>query len=72
MAIEWSLSVGLHAAAGGRSTHFVAPAGCSPEPADGTALFAPPALGADGTLYVGSGDGWLYAITDASTAASPR
>jgi outer membrane protein assembly factor BamB len=33
-------------------------------------LFATPAIGPDGTVYVGSGEGWLYAIAPARTADS--
>jgi hypothetical protein len=32
---------------------------------DGSALFAAPTVGEDGTLYVGTADGWLYAIRQA-------
>lgn len=58
----WTRSLGLHAVAGGKTTHYQAPSGCSPDPQDGTALFAAPSVGEDGTLYVGTADGWLYAI----------
>ena len=61
----WTRSLGLHAVAGGKSTHSQAPSGCSPEPQDGSALFAAPTVGEDGTLYVGTADGWLYAIRQA-------
>lgn len=62
--VVWSLPLGLHGAIGARETHEPIAGGCSARPVDGTALFAPPALAEDGTLYVGSGDGWLYAIAD--------
>lgn len=39
---------------------------CSADPWDGSALFSTPAIGTDGTLYVGSGEGWIYAIEDAA------
>ncbi|MFT6396744.1 MAG: outer membrane protein assembly factor BamB [Bradymonadia bacterium] len=39
---------------------------CHADPWDGSALFATPAIGEDGTLYVGSGEGTLYAIEDAN------
>lgn len=66
MGVLWSQNVGLHGAVGTSRTHHPITGGCTDEPDDGTALFATPALGPDGTLYVGSGDGWLYAIRDAS------
>lgn len=61
-AILWSLSIGNHGATGGTTTHDPLPGGCQATPRDGTGLFATPAIGPDGTLYVGSGDGYLYAI----------
>ncbi len=65
LAVEWSLSLGLHGAVGTRTdTHFPVQGSCSSEPDDGSALFATPAIGEDGRVYVGSGDGWLYAIGD--------
>jgi hypothetical protein len=65
-ALAWSLSLGQHGTAGRTTTHSQAPpGGCTAEPTDSTALFATPALGEDGTLYVGAGDGWLYAIRQA-------
>ena len=67
LSISWTLMLGLHGAVGSRSdTHVPVLGACSEEPDDGTALFATPAIGPDGTLYVGSGDGWLYAIADSS------
>ena len=67
LGVAWSLAIGLHGAVGTRSeTHAPVLGACNEEPDDGTALFATPAIGADGTLYVGSGDGWLYAIADSS------
>lgn len=66
LAIAWQLGVGLHAAAGARQSHFPVQGPCSAEPKDSSALFATPAIGPDGTLYVGTGDGWLYAITDSA------
>jgi hypothetical protein len=62
----WQRSIGLHGAAGGTETHFPVQGPCAAEPKDGTALFATPAIGPDGTLYVGSGDGWIYAFVDES------
>ena len=35
---------------------------CAWEPAVGQPLYASPALAADGTIYLGSEQGWLYAI----------
>lgn len=64
LGIAWQVSLGLHAAAGTRATHYPVQGPCSAHPKDSSALFATPAIGPDGTLYVGSGDGWLYAIAD--------
>lgn len=67
-ALLWSLSIGQHGDIGGQNTHDPIGAGCEATPRDSTALFATPAIGADGTLYVGSGDGYLYAIGQADAA----
>lgn len=67
--VAWSLSLGLHGAAGGRETHEPIVGGCSPNPINGSALFATPAIGTDGTVYVNAGDGWLYAVRDTSWPA---
>lgn len=64
LALTWSVSIGLHAAVNRSSTHMPVQGPCNAEPKDGTALFATPSIGADGTLYVGTGDGWLYAVKD--------
>lgn len=64
--IAWQVGLGLHGAVGRETTHFPVQGPCSAEPKDGSALFATPTIGPDGTLYVGSGDGWLYAIRDAN------
>jgi outer membrane protein assembly factor BamB len=61
-ALQWSLSLGQHGDTGGRTTHDPIGAGCEATPRDSTALFSTPSIGADGTLYVGSGDGYIYAI----------
>lgn len=37
---------------------------CNADPWDGSGLFSTPAIAADGTLFVGSGEGFLYAIQD--------
>ena len=66
LGIVWTLGLGLHATAGNDRTHMPAPGSCFADPKNGTALFATPAIGEDGTLYVGSGDGWLYAVRDRS------
>ncbi len=65
-AIVWRLQLGLHGMAGADRPAISVTAGCSELPDDGSALFATPAIGADGTLYVPAGDGWLYAIRDES------
>jgi len=64
--VIWRIHLGMHALAGTTTTHVHVTGGCSELPTDGTALFSTPAIGPDGTLYVGSGDGWLYAIRDRS------
>lgn len=67
LGIAWSLSLGLHGAVGTRTeTHFPVQGACNSEPDDGTALFGTPSIGPNGTLYVGSGDGWIYAIGDSN------
>ena len=63
--ITWTFALGSRGVSGQRTTHDPQPAGrCHPGPVDGTALFATPAIGADGTVYVLSGEGWLYAIAN--------
>jgi outer membrane protein assembly factor BamB len=64
MRIAWSIQLGLHGLAGGNVPSVSVTAGCSHLPEDGTALFSTPSIGADGTLYVGAGDGWIYAINN--------
>lgn len=65
--VNWALSVGKAGVSGQGVTHDPAEAGrCVGTPVDGSALFATPTLGADGTLYVGSGEGWVYALSEAT------
>jgi outer membrane protein assembly factor BamB len=60
-AVRWSMYLGRHESAGKK-----APDLAPDRPFDGwasdDALYAPPAIGPDGTVYVGSGDGYLYAV----------
>lgn len=63
----WSLALGRHDLSGQTRTHDPQEGdGCTVSPVDSTALFATPSIGNDGTLYVGSGEGWVYAIRDRS------
>ena len=64
--VTWALSLGKASLSGATSSHDpLADAGCSASPVDGTALFATPTIGTDGTIYVHSGEGWVYAIGEA-------
>lgn len=64
-ALTWSISLGKASLSGATRSHALARQGrCTPEPIDGTALFATPTIGSDGTVYVLSGEGWVYAIGD--------
>lgn len=62
--VNWSIALGKAGLSGQPTTHerITTPGSCSVAPVDGTALFASPTIGGDGTVYVGSGEGWLYAI----------
>jgi len=71
LSVSWTLQLGMHALAGTTETHQPVVDGCSEYPIDGSALFATPSIAADGTLYVGGGDGWIYAIRDASWGEAP-
>lgn len=64
--VAWQLSLGLHGTAGTSDSHSDVTGACSEFPKNGTALFSTPAIAEDGRLYVGSGDGWIYAIDNAS------
>lgn len=67
LSIAWRITLGLHGAAGLRETQApVDGAECSAEPTNGEALFSTPAIGPDGTVYIGAGDGWIYALRDAN------
>lgn len=73
-AITWTMVLQYNASAGavGAQPSYYDPYGyddenyCAADPWDGSALFSTPAIGEDGTLYVGSGEGYLYAIEDVS------
>jgi outer membrane protein assembly factor BamB len=71
LSVAWTLQLGMHALAGTTETHQPVQDGCSEYPIDGSSLFATPSIAPDGTLYVGGGDGWLYAIRDASWGDPP-
>lgn len=61
--VTWSIGLGKAALSGTTRSHAGVPQGmCSSEPTNGTALFATPTIGSDGTVYVHSGEGWVYAI----------
>lgn len=67
LAIAWRITLGMHGAAGLRETQApVDGAECGAAPLDSTALFSTPAIGPDGTVYIGAGDGWIYALRDAN------
>jgi outer membrane protein assembly factor BamB len=65
--LRWSIDLGDSRTAGTRKR---APSGaatrCSWDLPQGHPLYAPPAIAADGTVFVGSGEGYLYAIEDAA------
>ena len=68
--VTWVVALAYNATASVQSVNGLAWSGtygyCTPDPWDGSALFSTPAIAEDGTLYVGSGEGWLYAIEDAT------
>lgn len=65
LSVLWSVNLGLHGVAGTSETHHPVAGGCSEYPKNGSALFSTPAIAEDGRLYVGSGDGWIYAVDPA-------
>ncbi len=60
----WRLYLGDHRMIGPSLPAGVLPEGrdCAWDPAVGKPLYASPAIAANGTIYVGSGEGYLYAI----------
>jgi len=70
--VRWVMDLSASATAGpvrppsGSGT--AAGGGCEWEAAGGSPLYAPPAIASDGTVFVGSGEGVLYAIEDAEAA----
>ena len=66
--IAWSLALGDREALGNNVTYepVAEDGGCSERPINGRTLFSTPAIGENGFVYVGTGDGWLYAIKDVS------
>lgn len=64
LSVRWGLSLGKASLSGQQRTHAptVDDSGCTMAPTDGTALFATPTIGPEGDVYVGSGEGWIYAI----------
>ena len=63
---NWALSLGSHGLSGNPVTHAPVVEGCSAQPRDGTGLFSTPSIADDGTVYVGSGEGWIYAIRESA------
>lgn len=62
-AVLWQLYLGEETRMGRRAPlKDGAPAGCAWEVPSGAPLYAPPAIAEDGTVLVGSGEGFLYAI----------
>ncbi len=66
--VSWGLQLGTHSSAGTSvppaSARNRAASYCEGYPYDGSGLFSSPAIGEDGVLFVGTGDGWIYAIDD--------
>ena len=64
--IAWQINLGSHDELGNVITHnFIEPEwGCSSTPMNGNSLFSTPAIAEDGTIFVGSGEGYLYKIRD--------
>jgi outer membrane protein assembly factor BamB len=66
--MKWQLYLGDHAQAGYifpdnlRTDEDTKNDWCGDDPVVGQALYATPAIDEDGTIYVGTGDRWLYAI----------
>ncbi len=66
-AVAWQMYLGAESRVGPGLPSMIAGAkGCAWEVPFGSPLYAPPAIAEDGTLLVGSGEGVLYAIVDAS------
>lgn len=64
--LRWKMYLGDSTLAGGATPPAIeAMTGCDWAVPAGSPLFSPPAIASDGTLFVGSGEGWLYAIEDA-------
>ena len=71
--LNWSLYLGMNAYVGQsyNTGSYYGAYGydydyCSAAPYDSTALFATPAIDENGVVYVGSGEGWIYAVGDTS------
>jgi outer membrane protein assembly factor BamB len=61
---RWKLYLGEARTAGPAPASVPPTGGCSWEVSSGSPLYAPPAIGSDGTVFVGSGEGFLYAIEE--------
>lgn len=64
--LRWKLYLGDAASAGTTPPAIEGMTGCDWDLPTGSPLFSPPAIDDDGTVYVGSGEGWLFAIEDAA------
>ena len=65
--MRWAVYLGAVKSAGTRSPPTPSKAEpCGWETSEGAPLYSPPAIAGDGTVVVGSGEGWIYAIEDAS------
>lgn len=67
----WQMYLGDVAQVGPNLPAKIMPSGwehCAWDPAVGKPLYASPGLDSDGTIFVGSGQGWLYAIEDSAPA----
>lgn len=65
--VAWRLYLGRHDLVSDRLPGNLVPRtwSCAWEPAIGKPIYATPALGEDGTLYAGTGEGYLYAVGNA-------
>ncbi len=63
---RWTMNLGESSKAGPVPDRSSGGGSCSWQAPSGSPLYAPPAIGDDGTIFVGSGEGVLYAIEDST------